>query len=153
MRTKSCLILGLFTLAMLITVPGCPEKQQQLSGNYVKGKITMQGKPVACEIIFTAPDGKKASDKASMDGTYLIQNPPLGMCKITMVAIPGMTPPDAAIAQDKSGSIKDKEGGGIKGAKPAEWTIPPAKYASPEHLKPYEVKPGRHTDVDFTLTP
>jgi hypothetical protein len=125
----------------------------KLSGAYVKGRVTLQGKAVAGEVIFTGPDGRKASAKASLDGSFLIQNPPLGMCKITIVQIPGLAPPPPEVAQDKAGTIKDKVGGGIRGAKPLEWTIPPAKYANPDNgLKSYEVKPGRH-EYDIRLTP
>jgi hypothetical protein len=137
---------------VMIAVPGCPEaNKQQLSQNYVKGKVTMQNKPVMGVLTFTATDGKKGTVTVYGDGNYTIENPPQGKCTITMTAIPGAAPPAAGSGDTKD--MSDKMAKMMNQGKTQEYVFPPAKYASPDNgLKPYEVKPGRQ-EYDIQLQP
>jgi len=146
----------LVTVVVLTAVPGCPEKQQQLSGNYLKGKVTMQNKPVMGDLTFTPTDGKKGVTTRVMgDGNYLIENPPMGQCKITMSVIPGVGPPPTFEAPPPMKDMKEKTEDMMKKTqnKSQEYVYPPAKYATPDNgLKPYEIKPGRQ-EHDIQLQP
>ncbi len=81
-----------------------------------------------------------------MDGSYLVENPSLGLTKIAVRRIPG-----AAIAPTTPVPvIKDQPAMPASTLTPS--VNPPAKYASPENGLKYEVKGGKET-FDIQLTP
>jgi len=126
---------------LLVGVTGCPSKDG--SANQVSGKVTLGTDPVAGTIAFVGTDGKEKSTPIMANGSYKLDDPPLGKCKVTVKSMGG--PVGGALVKDTP-QIKDapKLGSGAGAA-------PPAKYGDVKTTDlEYEVAAGKHTK-DFVL--
>jgi len=105
----------------------------------VSGKVLIGGKPplTGSTITFIGPDGKENANSVDADGSYIIQDAPVGECK---VVVKGGTGPTVSVGgTDMPGMPKSS---GVK--------VPP-KYEKPGALS-FNVQKGKNTK-DFDLTP
>jgi hypothetical protein len=81
MRTFQAILT--FSLAFLI---GCGVSEKLNRGATVTGKVLLDGKPLAGGVVvFESMDGTfNPQSVIRLDGTYVIQEPPLGQCRITV---------------------------------------------------------------------
>jgi hypothetical protein len=85
-----------FTVAVMVLCAGCMKSKV---GGTVSGKVDFRNKPVAKgAITFHAADGETAMGKIE-DGTYRVEKPPLGPCKVTILTVPP-PPPGTGIDPD-----------------------------------------------------
>jgi len=116
-------------LAALVVAVGCGGKGT--AKNSVSGKVTLSGDPVTGTIVFVGSDGKTVEAPISPDGTYTVDNPPIGSIKIAVKGLSGpggMAPPTPSGAKDT-----DKLMGADKGKAASKMGgTPPAKYAVAE---------------------
>jgi hypothetical protein len=110
--------------------------------------VTLNGAPVTGEVTFIG-QGKEAKGAAAFDGSYFINDPPLGEVKVTVkpIAIPGGALPKGKPADASKLPDMPAIGEAIKQGVP-----PPAKYASPDNGLKFEVKAGKQK-IDISLTP
>jgi hypothetical protein len=101
--------------------------------NSVSGKVTINERLVTEGMVtFHGADGHTANGAIAPNGGYTIDDPPLGLCEITVEAAPGL-----------SYAVDPVE----HGVKPDTNTRPsqvPAKYARPGNGLQIDVKPGQH---------
>jgi hypothetical protein len=131
--------------ALLVGVSGCKPKGPT---NFVTGKVTLNGEPVSGLISFIDASNKETLGVPinAADGTYTIENPPLGQVKIVVKAMPGAS--NAPMVKPKDAPMPEM------GAPTAmKGVSPPAKYGTATTTPlSYEVKPGKQT-YDIPLTP
>jgi len=108
---------------------GCGSKE---GANSVSGKITLKGDPVNAKVKFVG-GGKEAEGATTLDGSYTVNNPPVGSCKVYVTAMPG--------AVINPTPVKDAPSMGGK----SPGVPPPAKYGTEAGAITYEVKPGKQT--------
>jgi len=122
-------------LLVLFLVTGCGKGGPK---NSVSGKVLFKDQPVMGSVTFVGPDGKEVSGPINPDGTYTVNDPPLGEDKIAIKGIPGMVnappPPQGELP-------------GMKGmpAPPKMAVPPPAKYANPANGLTFKVTGGKQT--------
>ena len=143
-RLPSRIALLLFGVTLLVGV-GCGKKDEGPK-NFVAGKVTLNGEPVAGMVVFTGPGNKEVSSPINIDGSYRVADPAVGQNTIVVKSAPGMSmapagspPKDAPPLTGASGSAK-------------MGVAPPAKYASPGNGLKYDVKGGKETH-DIKLEP
>lgn len=144
--TAAKVVLASFALAIVVFLPGCPS--DQIAQNFVKGKVTVDGKAASTgSVIFTSADKKEATALISPDGSYMVTNPPVGKVVITLKG-------SGLAAQKFEVPTKDKMPTGPSKdllSKASTIIEPPAKYALPDNGINYEVKPGRQ-EFDLKLS-
>lgn len=136
-------------IGTLMVLIGCGGGGPKDAANSVKGKITVKGSPCAGGTI-TFHGDKQSKDSPIIAGTYQVDNPPLGMVKVSVktLSLGGapaqgkkLTTPDV---KDKAPSLLEAGGGEA---------TPNKKYESPETSGlTYEVKAGKQ-NKDFDLDP
>jgi hypothetical protein len=148
-------LFGILLIFGFACLPGCPGGGAV--SDVVTGKVTLGDKPVSGMVTFIGPDSKRVSGAAT-DGAYFINNPPKGLCKITVEGMPG-APTSIGMtgnnAKDASNPLKDvKDGSLAKTSAPVSGggVAPPKKYASPDNGLSFEVKGGKQ-EHDIKLTP
>jgi len=128
-----------FAIASLVSATGCPGGKKK---NEVTGKVTLDGKPVAGNVIFVGSDNKEIATLIKSDGTYVITDPPTGQVKVKVTGPLGVAAPPP-LTKDKTPETV----GGMGGGNP-----PPAKYASVDNGLTFNVTGGKQV-YDITLTP
>src|SRR5437764_1278775 len=107
-------MVSLFCIGGLVMLIGCSGGPRE-AANSVKGKVTVQGNPVnAGTVTFhaTVKDGKDASGPI-LNGSYRIEDPPVGQVKISVRGMPGIPGVEKKIS-------------GIEAPKDAASTLAPA---------------------------
>jgi len=122
---------------LVLGVSGCGTKG---AANSVSGKVTLNDEPVKGLVVFVGADNKEVSAPTNPNGTYTLDNPPLGQVKVLVKTVGPVgvdtPPPKDAPNMPKAGGV-----------------APPAKYASAATSGlTYEVKAGKHT-YDIPLKP
>jgi len=138
--------IGLCLLLAMVLVAGC-KKNTAGPANSVTGKVTFKGSPVNGMVVFHYSDGPEVNAPINSDGTYTIVNPTPGQVK---VLIKGGSRPVGDLKGGKGPEMPSDVGGtaGTTGVQP------PPRYATPQGSDlTYEVKAGKHTDVNFDLKP
>jgi len=129
LRTTWAVSLTLLIAAILAA--GCGEKQ---AANVISGKVTLDGDPVFGNVVFVSADNKEVSSPTATDGTYRIENPPVGQVKVLVKGMPGQVTGGAPPPKDAP-AMSNKQG-----------VAPPPKYAAATSSDlSYEVKAGKHT--------
>jgi len=124
--------LALFVIS-LVAVTGCPGSKG--AKNSVSGSVKLDGQPVDGTISFVGADNKETPSPIKPDGTYLVENPPLGPVKIVLKSLMGNF---KGVAPPKGGPELPKMGGESKGV------LPPEKYGSVTTTPlSYDVKAGK----------
>jgi hypothetical protein len=104
--------------------------------NEVTGKVTLNDKPVAGQVVFAYPDGKELVGLITADGAYTIPEPPAGNVKVCVRPMVGG--PGAGL---KGGPELSKDGPTTGGG-----GAPPPKYQSVATSGlTFEVKTGKQT--------
>jgi hypothetical protein len=121
--------------AALVLQPGC--KSDTPVRNNLAGRVLLDGQLINDGIVtLHGPDWGEATSSIRADGTYSIDDPPLGDCKITVRDVPGARPGaaehDPAPEQPRQSRI-------------------PFRYEKPENGLHVEVMPGKHSH-DIRLT-
>jgi hypothetical protein len=110
--------------------------------------VTLEGKPVAGQVIFIWDDKKELSSPIGPQGNYTIPEPPAGKVKVLVksMTMPGGNQP---LVKPKGGpEMADPLGGGGMGG-----AAPPAKYGAVNTTPlSFEVTSGRQT-YDIPLAP
>jgi hypothetical protein len=126
-------------------VIGCQGKGPK---SLVRGKVTLEGQPVAGQIVIIGSDNKEKSAPLAM-GQYSIENPPSGEVTIVVKGLgPGMS------LGGKLEGIKTKEKGAPAGAaaSPDMGVEPPAKYGKKEGGIKKTIKGSGVEVMDIELT-
>jgi hypothetical protein len=114
------------TLVAVVALAGCASPPAVR--NNVTGTVTLDGKPVAAGVVnLHGPDGTVATSGILPDGTYSVDDPPVGLCQITVVDATAGSPTSA---HDPG---------------PARPSAIPAKYAKPGNGLQVEVRPGQNS--------
>lgn len=136
LRLLSILPLGV----VVILIAGCGGGGKG-KGDTVSGKVTLNGNPVAGEVIFIGSDGKESKMLISMDGSYTVASPAKGEAKIGVKSMGSAPAPSGAGKSD------------MPGFSPASGVPAPAKYNNPSTSGlTYTVK-GGDEKFDIVLTP
>lgn len=124
----------------LALISGCGASKSHERDN-VSGTVTLSGRAFEQGIVtLHGPDGKQASGSILAAGRYLIDDPPLGLCQVTVTPPPGF----ANATFDKNADPH---------APPTEKASPiPAKYRTPGNGLSVEVKAGA-TVYNIEMTP
>jgi hypothetical protein len=135
-RLDGCRCAGWWLLAALALCGGC----SQPGSGPVSGKVTLGGKPVTNgAITFHGAEGQTARGKI-IDGAYLVEKPPFGECKVTILTVPP-PPPGTGIDPDP------------KTLKPPDYLEVPERYGRPQ-TSPLTVEVTREPQTkDFPLEP
>ena len=138
--------LALFA-GLVIVVAGCSPSGPSTT---VKGKVTLKNEAVA-GIVGFIKDGKEVPGPINPDGTYFVNDPPIGTCKIIVKAIPGAAgaAPKGLEALPKDLAPKDKLMPAQAGA---AGLTPPPRYAQPDNGLTFTVKSGANNH-DIVLEP
>jgi len=136
-----------FSLALCVVsfaaVTGCGSQKGPKSS--VSGKVTYKGENVAGMVSFVGPDNKEVPSPIKGDGTYQVDDPPIGQVKVVVKGMLGGTVPGVQKGGPTGGELPSMPGM-AKGANP------PAKYGSADKTPlSTEIKPGKQT-YDITLT-
>jgi hypothetical protein len=135
-------------LAALVSALGCSGGKPSL----VKGKVTLDGKPVKGDVVFVGE--KEHAMPINADGTYSIPNLKKGTYKVAVrprKAPPGVSEEVAAIPTGGTGKDAAPTAGGAATVA-VDAVPPPAKYAAPNSSGlSFEVKGGEET-YDIPLT-
>jgi hypothetical protein len=140
-------ILAIVIFASPLLSCGCSGGEKKSStSSVVKGKVLMNGEPIAGEVVIISTDKDKKETKTSiaLNGEYAFVNPPKGeyLVLVKPFGIGGGVPGgDKNAMQDPSG------GKGSKGQPP------PAKYAKPDNGIPKLNVTGGEQKFDIELTP
>lgn len=113
------------------------------SSDSVRGKVTLNDKPVSGMVVFTATDGKTASSPIGPDGSYTVTSPPRGTVKVSVTGMGPAAGRGPAPAKMKDDSLPEL---------PAEGVPPPAKYAKPDNGLTFDVTGGPQS-FDISLQP
>jgi|SRR5579872_4036378 len=128
-------------LSAALALCGCSGGGQSGPKDIVKGKVTMDGKPVAGDVIFQSTADKNKDPlktTTALDGTYSISNLPKGEYQ---VMVKGML----------AGLAKGEKTPGDTAAKSG--VEPPAKYAKPDNGLPKVDFKGGEMTHNIELTP
>jgi hypothetical protein len=128
--------LFLLVCPALAGVCGCTRSETSISG-----MVTLNNEPVSGIVTFIGADCTEASAPIAPDGEYVLPNPPLGPCKITVKRFPGAPTGE-----------RPKGGPAVTIEMPKAGPPPPAKYASVDNGLRFEVKHGKQK-FDIPLTP
>lgn len=140
----------LAVLALFPALSGCGDAGGTAKDS-LKGKVTLNTKPVAGLIVFVNAEGKELSAPLGPDGSFTVENPPAGEVTVVVRTIGGVGKakeiPGGAVVAGKGGSVLPSAGTGMGGEDP------PAKYGDPKTspLK-YTITAG-HQTKNFELTP
>ena len=128
----------------MILIAGCGGGGKG-KGDTVSGKVTLNGNPVAGEVIFVGSDGKESKMLISMDGSYTVASVAKGEAKIGVKSMSmGIGNAPAPTGAGKSD---------MPGVTPASGVPAPAKYSNPSSSGlTYTVK-GGDEKFDIVLTP
>lgn len=127
-------------LVLAVGVIGCGTA----SPDAVSGKVTLNGQPVAGEVVFLVGGAEKAASPIKLDGTYQVSNPPRGEVEVLVKGPPALPSPPPG---GKKVDIPPPTGSSPSGVSP------PAKYARPNNgLAKLNVTGGRQTH-NIELTP
>jgi hypothetical protein len=122
---------------VFVLLIGCSNATPTVRNN-VSGRVLLDGKPVPEGIVtLHGPNGMTANGSIRPDGFYTIDDPPLGLCQITVEAIPD--PHGVDVHGEKAGT----------GTRPS---VAPARYAKPGNGLQIEVVAGQHKH-DVLLKP
>jgi hypothetical protein len=140
-RGKTRRILSGCGVLLILTVTGCGPRQGQ-----VMGKVLYQGKPLPSgTVLFVGTEGsRRGLSPIGPDGTYRIENVPVGPVKIAVVSAPRVPP-----------GLMNASGPGPQPADPPknDYVPIPARYQDAEQSGlTYTVEAGRHT-WDLLLKP
>jgi hypothetical protein len=115
-------------------------------GGEVSGRVTMDGKMVQTgHVIITSDNGLSAQGQITDDGTYTVQRPPKGKCKVTVIS----TPPGQLLGGGGlSGGVGSTATGG-KGAGGDETKQPEIPTGSGKKIEYIEI-PAKYGDVKST---
>jgi hypothetical protein len=131
---------GFAFLAVVLTViPGCSTGTPPR--NSVTGKVTLNGQPVSEGLVtFHGQNGQSANGSICPDGSYTIDDPPLGLCQITVQGAPGL-----------AYGARDPAEHGTPAESERRPSLVPAKYSQLGNGLRMDVTPGRHVR-DLPLT-
>jgi hypothetical protein len=107
----------------------------------VSGRVTLNNEPVSGIVTFIGTGGEEASAPIAPDGEYVLPNPPLGPCKVTVKRFPGAPTGE-----------RPKGGPAVTIEMPRAGPPPPARYASVDNGLQFEVKQGKQK-FDIPLKP
>ena len=123
------LSLGLFLLAILTWIPGCPSGPS----NVVKGKVTLDDKPVHGTVKYVGADGKDFAAPINPDGTYMVANLTPQNYKITVFGGLQVAKVDAPKDLTKDAKDKGKDVSiNLPGPSAGGGVDPPRKYEKAE---------------------
>ncbi len=146
--------LSAVVLLGLVAAAGCSGTKQ----NFVTGKVTLDGKPVAGTVTFIGPNNKKVQSPIGRDGTYSVLNPEPGENKITVTGMPklGATDPMGGRGDPRAADMVKKQTEMMKANAPEDAVFeaepPPEKYATPGNIPAFTVTSGKQI-YDIPLTP
>src|SRR5438045_652123 len=109
--SRAVLLAGLLGVAFALV--GCTSGGE--AHDSVTGKVTLDGQPVAGEVVFVSGD-KQVGSPIGQDGSYSVKNPPKGEVQILVKQLPG--PPKNIMPAKDAPEFKTPSG-----------ATPPAKYA------------------------
>jgi hypothetical protein len=144
-------------LAAAIFIIGCGGCGGGTTGNanYIKGKVTLEGKPVSGTVIFVGSDKKEISSPTSVDGLYQIPNPPKGEGYFLVKGGLGAAlPVEKGDKSGKGAKAKDEKTdltGKVTG--PTSGEAPPKKYEQKDNGLPKVNYTSGEVLQDLTLTP
>lgn len=122
-------------------VVGCSSRSDERTE--VTGKVTRSGAAVCAGLVtFHGPNGRQATGAIRPNGEYTVSDPPVGVCQITVKAVP------ESPAAKSGRAAHGHEGHGHEGHGPP---IPP-KYENPGNGLSHDVRPGAQTR-DLELAP
>jgi hypothetical protein len=79
-----------FVAVFLLVLAGCADAARPR--NSVSGRVLLGDRPFTDGIVtLVGPDGREATCSILSDGTYSIDDPPLGLCQVVVRDIPGGT--------------------------------------------------------------
>jgi hypothetical protein len=139
------------SLVSLILILGCAQPDPLNRGSTVKGTVTLDGVPLAGGVVvFESIDGKfNPQSYIRLDGSYIIQEPPLGSCKIVVKTsfLKGSAPPIAM-----KGKVPRQQFPGYVEEEVGYYTAIPVKYEKAETSGfSMEIIKGNQTkDLDLT---
>jgi hypothetical protein len=86
MRLPSPTDLLSFLVMNVALISGCTKNDPLNRGATVTGKVTLDGVPLGGGVVvFESPDGRfNPQSVIRVDGTYIIQEPPLGPCNVSV---------------------------------------------------------------------
>jgi hypothetical protein len=118
---------GLVLLAAVGCSTGGPTR------NSLSGQVLLDGRPVTDGVVtLHGPGGAEATSSIRADGSYVVDDPPLGVCQITVRAEPaGVSVEPAAHGEE---ARRATAASGI-----------PKRYERPGNGLEVDVKPGRQT--------
>lgn len=131
---------GLLACGAVLLLAGCGPDYKARGG--VKGRVTANKRPLTTgTVLFTNKEGITGTAHINIDGTYELQDAPVGECKVT-VTVPTLPMDPSVRARLKGGGpkvpeMKAPEGSGITDL-PSAPTVPKeiipidAKYSNPE---------------------
>jgi hypothetical protein len=77
-----------FVAVLLVILAGCADAPRPR--NNVSGRVRLGGRPFTDGIVtLVGPDGREATASILSDGSYSIDDPPLGLCQVVVRDIPG----------------------------------------------------------------
>jgi hypothetical protein len=128
---------------LIVVVAGCGGRGPK---SLVKGKVTLEGQPVAGTIIFIGSDNKEHPAPLAK-GEYAIENPPSGEVTILVRgAGTGVAMPKGDLPMKDKGPKVEMPGTANMGVEP------PAKYGQKEHGIKKTVKGSGTEKIDIELT-
>lgn len=111
------------TPAVLLVLAGCAAPPAER--NNLSGKLTLDGRPLTDGIVtLVGANGQDATSSILADGTYSVDDPPLGTCEVTVRDAPRGGPMAHGESADRPARI-------------------PSKYQKPGNGLKVDVRPGR----------
>ncbi len=143
-------LVGLTTLTVVFAI-GCSGGTKT---NAVKGKVTLDGQPVAGVVTFVGPSKKKSSSPIKVDdGTYQINDAELGDNQIYIEKGLGAGGPGAVFSGGGNVGMREMpKDMGKDMPKPAMGVEPPEKYTNPSTSGLHFNVTGGTQEHDITLT-
>jgi len=135
-RRSCCFNLLLLAAAGMV---GC-QTAKSPERNTVCGVVKLSGQPFTDGLVtLHGSNGQQATGAILREGRYLIDDPPLGQCEVTVTPIPGFANATADPNADPHAPPKERA------------SRIPIKYRTPGNGLTVEVKPGGTTyDIDMT---
>jgi hypothetical protein len=138
LMAKSAARVSALGVAVCLLLVSCAKKAPAVRNN-VAGSVKLGSAPLTSGMVtLHGPDGMTATGAVLPDGNYSIDDPPLGVCQVTVTPPSGFTSPNANAGDDSH-------------APPESRNSPiPAKYHKPGNGLSVDVKPGA-TKIDIEL--
>lgn len=128
MRSRLGLVTSI-TFCAVFVVSGC--KQATVERNTVSGVVTLAGRPFEDGVVtLHGPGGVQAMGSILSGGRYIIDDPPLGLCQVTVSPPPGFATPTL----DPNANAHSPP--------PEASSRIPKKYRTPGNGLSVDVKPG-----------